>query len=79
MQPIDFSKEEVQTVSQILRADPQRVPAIFLTEPTPVQDTTDIPREVFFSRQYQELEMEKLWQKVWQAACREEDIPSPHY
>jgi phenylpropionate dioxygenase-like ring-hydroxylating dioxygenase large terminal subunit len=37
--------------------------------------TADIPREVFFSKQYHDLEVEKLWKKVWQSTCREEDIP----
>jgi hypothetical protein len=76
MQPIDFGKDQFQTVSQILRADPQQVPSIFLTEPTSVQDTSDIPREIFFSRHHHDIETEKLWQKVWQAACLEEDIPN---
>lgn len=75
MQPIEFSKDDVRTVSQILRADPQQVPALFLAEPTKIHDTSDIPREVFYSREYQVLEMEKLWTKVWQAACLEDDIP----
>ena len=75
MKPVDFSKDDVQTVSQILQADPQQVPAIFLTESPSIQDTTDIPRQVFFSRDYQDLEMEKLWKKVWQAACLEQDLP----
>jgi phenylpropionate dioxygenase-like ring-hydroxylating dioxygenase large terminal subunit len=76
MQPIDFGKDQFQTVSQILRADPQQVPSIFLTEPTSVQDTSDIPREIFFSRHHHDIETEKLWQKVWHAACLEEDIPN---
>jgi nitrite reductase/ring-hydroxylating ferredoxin subunit len=75
MQPIDFNKTDIQTVSQILRSDPQQVPSIFLGEPAPNQDTSDIPREVFYSHEYQILERQKLWPKVWQVACLEEDIP----
>jgi hypothetical protein len=75
MQPIDFNKTDIQTASQILRSDPQQVPSIFLGEPTPNLDTSDIPREVFYSHEYQILEWQKLWPKVWQVACLEEDIP----
>ena len=35
----------------------------------------DIPRARYVSREFHELEKEKLWKKVWQMACREEDIP----
>lgn len=34
-----------------------------------------IPRERYVSREFFDLEMEKLWGHVWQIACREEEIP----
>lgn len=36
-------------------------------------DDLDVARWVF--REYHDLEAKKLWPKVWQMACREEDIP----
>ena len=37
------------------------------------------PRKVktarFFSKEYHDLEVERLWKKTWQMACREDDIP----
>jgi phenylpropionate dioxygenase-like ring-hydroxylating dioxygenase large terminal subunit len=39
-----------------------------------------IPRisfERYVSRDYVQLEKERLWPRVWQVACREEEIPSP--
>ncbi|RYG44177.1 aromatic ring-hydroxylating dioxygenase subunit alpha [bacterium] len=29
----------------------------------------------FFEKKYHDLEVERLWKKVWQMACREDDIP----
>src|SRR5262245_52715885 len=34
-----------------------------------------IPASDFFSRDFAEMENELLWPRVWQMACREEDIP----
>jgi phenylpropionate dioxygenase-like ring-hydroxylating dioxygenase large terminal subunit len=39
-----------------------------------------LPRIAFdryISREYLQLEKERLWPRVWQIACREEEIPSP--
>ena len=37
----------------------------------------DIPIERYTSRAWHELEVERLWKRVWQFACREEEIPEP--
>ena len=34
-----------------------------------------IPKSRYLSREYLELEAEKLWPHVWQVACREEELP----
>jgi nitrite reductase/ring-hydroxylating ferredoxin subunit len=34
-----------------------------------------IPASDFYSKEFAELENERLWPRVWQMACREEDIP----
>jgi len=36
-----------------------------------------IPKERYISREFVDLEMERLWPRVWQIACREEEIPHP--
>ena len=40
-------------------------------------DTTSglIPKERYISREFLDLEYERLWPRVWQIACREEEIP----
>src|SRR5690348_16941912 len=37
---------------------------------------TEIPIERYISREFFDLEVERLWKRVWQMACREEDIPN---
>jgi nitrite reductase/ring-hydroxylating ferredoxin subunit len=37
----------------------------------------DIPIERYISSDFAALEVSKLWRKVWQMACREEEIPEP--
>ncbi len=34
-----------------------------------------VPKERYVSQEFLDLEMEKLWPRVWQVACREEELP----
>ena len=36
-----------------------------------------VPGARYTSREFFDLEMERLWPRVWQIACREEEIPDP--
>ena len=36
-----------------------------------------VPKERYVSREFMELEFERLWSRVWQVACRLEEIPRP--
>ncbi len=36
-----------------------------------------VPGARYTSREFFDLEMERLWPRVWQIACREEEIPNP--
>src|SRR5437588_6705754 len=40
-----------------------------------VRDDGFVPKERYTSREFVELEMDRLWPRVWQVACREEQIP----
>ncbi len=48
-----------------------------LTLESPFRDysVTSVPVSRYTSREFHELEMERLWKRVWQMACREEEIP----
>jgi phenylpropionate dioxygenase-like ring-hydroxylating dioxygenase large terminal subunit len=48
-----------------------------VSRPTWAQMRADfIPTEHFTSREFLRLENERLWPRVWQVACREEELPS---
>jgi phenylpropionate dioxygenase-like ring-hydroxylating dioxygenase large terminal subunit len=47
-----------------------------LRVPFAITDRSFIPRERYFDRDFFELENEKLWPRVWQMACRLEEIPN---
>jgi nitrite reductase/ring-hydroxylating ferredoxin subunit len=38
---------------------------------------TVVPGARYISQEFFDLEMERLWPRVWQVACREEEIPNP--
>jgi len=44
--------------------------------PTEVIRDDYIPKEDYFSREFMQLEEERLWPKIWQIACRLEEIPN---
>jgi phenylpropionate dioxygenase-like ring-hydroxylating dioxygenase large terminal subunit len=45
--------------------------------PFAMQSPLHVPRERYFDREFFELEKEFLWPRVWQMACRLEEIPEP--
>ena len=54
---------------------PENVPVVLRWQSNEFLGSADIPRSRYVSREFHELEKEKLWRKAWQVACREEDIP----
>ncbi len=42
-----------------------------------VHDDGFVPKLRYLSREYAELEADRLWKRVWQIACRAEEIPEP--
>ena len=68
-------RSDAITYQQILDTDTRPVPDV-LRRTGDVQFTdADIPVTRYTSRSFHELEKEKLWSRVWQMACRSEDIP----
>ena len=45
--------------------------------PFAMREPLHVPRERYYDREFFELEKEHLWPKVWQMACRLEEIPEP--
>lgn len=65
------------TVQQVMDGDSQAIPEILREESQIFIGDADIAVERYLSRAFHEAEMEHVWGKVWQAACRERDIPNP--
>jgi phenylpropionate dioxygenase-like ring-hydroxylating dioxygenase large terminal subunit len=62
---------------ELLDTDTRPVPPVLrLTSPR-FMGSDDIPVGRYISRAWHEREVERLWKRVWQFACREEDIPEP--
>ncbi len=56
---------------------PENVPVALRWQRWEHLGDTDIPRERYTSREFHELEKERIWYRAWQVACREEDLPEP--
>jgi len=65
------------SVQEVLASDINPAPAVMLEEsPAAGQSSADVSIERYFSREWHEQEIEKVWRKTWQLACRLEHIPN---
>ncbi len=63
------------TYQQLLDQDTHPVPAVLRLESSQYFGSEDIPVERYTTKAFHDLEVERLWKRVWQMACREEEIP----
>lgn len=59
----------------LLDTDSRDVPVVLRTRNVIEPGPTFVPVERYTSAEFHKIEVEKLWKRVWQMACREEDIP----
>lgn len=71
------ARSQGPTVQELLAKDTREVPAPLLEEHYEYLGSADIDKDRYLSRSFHQREVDKLWKKVWQLACREEDIPDP--
>src|SRR4051794_19372377 len=71
------ARSEGPSVQDILRAeaDTQAIPPVLLEESNRFLGDEALPIERYISQEFHDREVEKVWRKVWQAACRVEDLP----
>ncbi len=65
------------SAQDIIAADGQDVPAVLREQSYRFLGDADIPTERYTSRAFHDLEVARMWSKVWQFACREEEIAEP--
>ena len=63
------------TYQTLLDADSHPVPELYRVQSPLPPGPTVVPAEHYFSKAFHDLEVEKLWKRVWQMACHEDDIP----
>ena len=61
---------------ELLDHDSRTVPDVLRwNAPMPGDDALRVPVRRYTDPEYHRLEVERVWKKVWQMACREEDVP----
>ena len=76
--PADPEKDALapgESYQQILDRDTREVPEVLRWRSARELPVVRVPVERYTSQAFHDLEMEKLWKRVWQMACREEEIP----
>ena len=65
-----------RSVQDLLAADVVAPPAHLVGETWVSPGDADVERERFWSPSWHRAEVEHVWRRVWQIACREEDVPA---
>jgi len=60
---------------ELINSDAVPPPAVLQLENPYPGDLCSVPVSRYTTREWHELEMRQLWPRVWQMACREEEIP----
>ena len=67
-------KEIEEKYHKLLAEDSRPVPDSYRRD-SRLEGVTVVPVEQFTSRAFHDLEVERVWNRVWQMACHEDDIP----
>ncbi|MBU6372881.1 MAG: aromatic ring-hydroxylating dioxygenase subunit alpha [Alphaproteobacteria bacterium] len=65
------------TYQEILDLDTRPVPDVLREQVVPDLGTAPVPISRYTDPEFFRKEIDKVWLRVWQFACREEDIPNP--
>jgi phenylpropionate dioxygenase-like ring-hydroxylating dioxygenase large terminal subunit len=75
MSAVDYTVRPSLTYQQLLDNDSHDVPEVLRWfSPMPPSEA-DVPVDRYTSAAFHQVEVDTVWTKVWQMACREEDIP----
>jgi len=74
-QAADRDRSAGISYQELIRGDAVPPPAVLQLENPYPGSLASVPVDRYRTREWHDLEMEKLWPRVWQMACREEEIP----
>lgn len=70
-------RTERSAYQALLDTDTHEVPPVLRLQHNEITGDEDIPIGRYIDRSWHDLEVERLWRRVWQFACREEHLPQP--
>ena len=70
-----MARSEGISYQELLKKDVVAPPTTLTLENVYEGASTRVPVSRYATQEFHDLEMEKLWPKVWQMACREEEVP----
>ena len=65
------------SVQEYLDNDARPVPAVLRYDINDDLGTAPLDAERYYTREFHDAEVDKVWRRVWQFACREDHIPNP--
>lgn len=74
-QPGQGARSTGASYQDLLDLETRPVPEVLRMQSAREIPVVKVPIERYRSREFHDLEVEKVWKKVWQFACREHDIP----
>ena len=64
------------TYNDLASGDAVPPPEVYLEDSPMEPGVTKVKTDRFYSKEAHDLEVERLWKRVWQMACHEDDIPN---
>ena len=77
LDPDSMPRSPGLTYQDLLDQDTHEVPEVLRAQSPKFLGDADVSAARYTTREWHDLEVERLWKRVWQMACREEDIPTP--
>ena len=77
LDPATMARSPGLSYQQLLDRDTHAVPPVLRQQSPKDFGDADISVARYIAKEWHDLEVERLWRRVWQFACREEDIPQP--
>ena len=77
LDPENMARSPGLTYQDLLDRDSHEVPEVLRVQSPKFLGDADVSAARYTTKEWHDLEVERLWKRVWQMACREEDIPGP--